>query len=521
MSNSALRSGLAGPGSHVAARTLALAAALIGLAGVAAAQPAHVAVDSGRLSGVSDGTVMSFKGVPYASPPVGPLRWRPPRPALPWTGERDAAAFGPICPQPQRPELAESAAAQSEDCLTLNVWAPSRVERPAPVMVWLHGGGNRGGASSGRYFDGTSFGRDGVVLVSLNYRLGPLGFFAHPALTGEAASDQPLANYGLMDQIAALRWVRRNIRAFGGDPDNVTVFGESAGGVDVLALLTAPAARGLFAKAIVESGGLFEKPESLREAQADGAKIATALGLPGAAATSAQLRALPADALVRQEIYGDGPIIDGRLLREDVRAAFSCGDLPPVPLIIGYNSNEASLMGDDPGRPAGLLSEFTAAELASARLAYPEATDDAALARALFRDIHFAFPAWWIGGRAARGAPAYVYRFGYIRMRQRGRMTGANHGAEIPYVFDSWSQSPGGGIFMTDSERAEAGMVHACWVAFARTGAPACPPAPAWPSFQAQTPQLMGFGDDTMVEPAADRRRLELLAPHAPVGDGR
>ena len=315
--------------------------------------------------------------------------------------------------------------------------------------------------------------------------------------------------------------VRRNIRAFGGDPDNVTVFGESAGAVDVLALLTAPSARGLFAKAIVESGGLFEKPESLQEAQADGAKIATALGLSGASATSAQLRALPADALVAQEIYGDGPIIDGRLLREDVTAAFLRGDVPPVPLIIGYNTNEGSLMGDDPGRPAELLSEFTPAELASARQAYPEATDDAALARALFRDTHFAFPAWWIAARAARGAPVYLYRFGYIRMRQRGRMTGASHGAEIPYVFDSWSQSPGGGVFMTDSERAEAGMVHACWVSFARTGAPACAPAPAWPSFQAQTPQLMGFGADTVVEPTADRRRLELLGPHAPVGDRR
>ena len=519
MSISALRSRLAGQGFHVAARAVALAAVLVGLAGAAAAQPVHVAVDSGRLIGASDGGVMSFKGVPYAGPPVGPLRWRPPQPALPWTGERNATAFGPICPQPQRPELAESGAAQSEDCLTLNVWAPAHAERPAPVMVWLHGGGNRGGSSSGRYFDGASFGRDGVVLVSLNYRLGALGFFAHPALTGEAAGDQPLANYGLMDQIAALQWVRRNIRAFGGDPDNVTVFGESAGGVDVLALLTAPSARGLFAKAIVESGGLFEHPESLQQSQSTGARIATALGLPGASATAAQLRALPADALVKQEIYGDGPIIDGRLLREDVTAAFSRGDVAPVPLIIGYNSNEGSLMDDDPGRPTELLSEFTPAELTLAHQAYPEATDDAALAHALFRDTHFAFPAWWIAGRAS--APVYIYRFGYIRVRQRGRMTGASHGAEIPYVFDSWSQSPGGGIFMTDSERAEASMVHGCWIAFARTGAPACLPAPAWPRAVAEAPQLMVFDTDAASVGKADRRQLDLIAPHAPVGDGR
>ena len=513
MPMSALRPRLAAPGFQA----LALMAALIGLP--AAAEPVHVALDSGRLSGSADGPVMSFKGVPYASPPVGPLRWRPPQPAQAWTGERDAAAFGPKCPQAGQAEGA--APAQSEDCLTLNVWAPAHVEHPAPVMVWLHGGGNRGGASSGRYYDGTSFGRDGVVLVSLNYRLGPLGFFAHPALTAEAAGDQPLANYGLMDQIAALQWVRRNIRVFGGDPDNVTVFGESAGGVDVLSLLTAPAARGLFAKAIVESGGLFEHPETLQQSQVTGARIATALGLNGASATAAQLRALPADALVKQEIYGDGPIIDGRLLRQDVTAAFSRGEVPSIPLIIGYNSNEGSLMEDDPSRSAELLSEFTAAQLAAAHQAYPEAADDAALAHALFRDSHFAFPAWWIAGHAPKGAPVYLYRFGYIRVRQRGRMTGANHGAEIPYVFDSWSQSPGGGVFMTDSERAEASLVHGCWVAFARTGARACPPAPAWPRAIAEDPQLMVFATDATTVAKADRRQLDLIAPHAPVGDRR
>ena len=489
----------------------------------ALAQPAPVTVESGVLAGVVAGdAVVAFKGVPYARPPVGPLRWRPPQPALSWSGVRDAAAFGPVCPQPAGEAAADNQPPpQSEDCLTLNVWAPAHPDRPAPVMVWLHGGGNRTGSSSGRYFDGTAFARDGVVLVSLNYRLGALGFFAHPALTGEAGAADPLANYGLMDQIAALQWVRRNIRAFGGDPDNVTLFGESAGAVDTLALMTAPAVKGLFRKAIVESGGLFEDPQDLAEAEAQGAGIATALGLPGARTTAAQLRALSADALAGQEIAGDGPIIDGRLLGEDIAAAFGRGHAAQVTLMIGSNSNEGSLMDGNPDRRAQALAPFTAAELATARRLHPETADDDALAHALFRDQHFAVPARWIADQASATAPVYLYRFSYVRVRQRGRMAGANHASEIPYVFDTWSQSPGGGAFVTDSERAEASLLHACWVSFARTGTPTCPPAPVWQRHLAAAPALMDFGEQAVAGSGLDRETIDLVLPHSAVGGAR
>ncbi|HEY0782893.1 MAG TPA: carboxylesterase family protein, partial [Thermoanaerobaculia bacterium] len=216
----------------------------------------RITIDTGVLAGSAADGIQTFKGIPYAKPPVGPLRWRPPQPPAAWKEARDATAFGAACPLGGA-ALEGDGLQTSEDCLTLNVWAPAHADRSspgAPVMVWLHGGANSNGAGAKRYYDGTAFARDGIVLVSLNYRLGPLGFFAHPALTKEAGPSEPLGSYGLMDQVAALGWVKRNARAFGGDPARVTVFGESAGGEDVLALLAVPSATGLFQQAIVESG---------------------------------------------------------------------------------------------------------------------------------------------------------------------------------------------------------------------------------------------------------------------------
>jgi para-nitrobenzyl esterase len=248
---------------HRQIKRLAVLAALVGLAGAPAARaapgaapPARVA--AGLLAGDRTDTGSVFKGVPYAAPPVGDLRWKPPAPARPWMGVRAANRFGPACLQPisasGAPNLGGYAGPVDEDCLTLNIWAPS-VARRAPVMVWIHCGAHRFGAGSMPLYAGSAFARDGVVLVSFNYRLAGLGYFAHPALTREAAPGQPLGDFGLMDQIAALAWVRRNIAAFGGDPHNVTVFGQSSSAIDVQALMAAPSARGLFQKAIVESGG--------------------------------------------------------------------------------------------------------------------------------------------------------------------------------------------------------------------------------------------------------------------------
>jgi para-nitrobenzyl esterase len=248
----------------------------------------HVSIDTGVLIGASDAVVRTFKGVPYAAAPVGAQRWRPPRPALRWTQPRQATEYGPACPQFAPPGVTDilryGAAPEptSEDCLTLNVWAPKGAAN-APVMVWIHGGAGRMGAGSLPYYDGTSFARDGVVLVTVNYRLGHLGSFAHPALTRAAAAGEPLVSYSLMDQIAALEWVRRNIAAFGGNPRNVTLFGESAGALDTLVLMTTPRALPLFHKAIVESGGGWFPPSYRKDAEKCGVEMATKAGLPGAA----------------------------------------------------------------------------------------------------------------------------------------------------------------------------------------------------------------------------------------------
>ena len=254
------------------------------LAGTAqAADGPKVKVESGVLAGVQTDRAKIFRNVPYAAPPVGALRWAPPRKPLAWNGERDATANGPSCPQKMNPDGTPNEGSAngptSEDCLQLNVFTPLEGKK-APVMVWLHGGGHKTGA--GWIYDGQNFARDGVVLVAINYRLGPLGYFAHPALGKDQAG-----NYGLMDQIAALQWVRRNIAAFGGDPGNVTVFGESAGGASTLALLAAPGAKGLFHKAAVQSGGGWSAPRTLAQEQAEGAALAARLG----ASDLTQLRA--------------------------------------------------------------------------------------------------------------------------------------------------------------------------------------------------------------------------------------
>src|SRR6185503_7347723 len=263
-------------------RVLATLAACIalGLAGAARGEAAPtVKVETGQVSGVIEGPAVVYRGIPYAAPPVGALRWAPPQRATAWSGMRDGSAFGPICPQPPGARRLASGK-QSEDCLTLNVWAPAaRSAKPAPVMVWIHGGGYETGAGSDPLYDGKAFARDGVVLVTINYRLGALGFFAHPALTKAAKRGEPLANYGLMDMAAALAWVKRNIAAFGGDPGNVTVFGESAGGAAVVNLLAAPSAKGLFQKAIAESAGFWFAPSSLKAAEARGVESAEKVGL--------------------------------------------------------------------------------------------------------------------------------------------------------------------------------------------------------------------------------------------------
>jgi len=451
-----------------------------------------VRTDSGPVVGRQVGATTVFKGVPFAAPPIGALRWRPPQPAQAWADPRDASAYGPACPQvtyPGTPNAGGYVGPTSEDCLNLNVFAPEGAHK-APVMVWIFGGGNVAGANSIPPNDGSAFARDGIVLVSVNYRLGAFGFFAHPALTKAAPAGEPIANYAIMDQIAALKWVRRNISRFGGDPANVTIFGESAGGQDVLTLMASPAARGLFNKATVQSGGGWGQPPSLAEAEAHGAATAAALGLP-VGASADQLRAIPTADLVKasQGAPGVSPILDGRIVTESIAQAFAKGEQAPVPLIIGANSDEASLL--PPASYLGYLANQSPAVVA----AYPDvSTDPAKLARAIFDDEAMGAPARWIARRQSAKAPAFLYYFSYVRVVRRGKIPGANHTSENPYVFDSQMGIPNYADQIQAEDRAMAALVHSCWVSFAKTGAPSCTRAPAWPAYAPTSDLLMEFG---------------------------
>jgi para-nitrobenzyl esterase len=487
-------------------------AALVSLATVQAfaASAPTVTIDSGALSGASDGAVDIYKGIPYAAPPVGALRWMPPATPASWTGTRDATAFGAICPQPQRPDggIAMGAGAtQSEDCLSLNVFTPHGAHK-APVMVWIHGGAHRFGSGSGAIYDGTMFAKEGVVLVSINYRLGLLGFFAHPALTRAAAPDAPLGNYGQMDQIAALKWVQRNIAAFGGDPANVTVFGESAGGSSILYMLATPSAKGLFAKAIVESGGGWNVPVTLAQKESEGADFAAKAGF--ANATLEQLRSIPAEkTLDMPAVLGFGPFVDGRLVTATPAQAFASGHAIDVPLVIGSNNFEASLMQSFNIPPDRIIGRLTPA----ARAVYAsDAASDDALAQAVFTDSVMGAPAHWIAGKASGGAPSWLYHFSYVASMQRGRAPGARHGSEIPYVFSTGSALASRfGITLTDEDRAMEHLVHSCWVGFAKTGKPACDGGQAWPAYEPAADQVLEFGYKTGVVSAFRKPQYDAL----------
>lgn len=458
-------------------------------AGAAAAQaPVKATVESGVVVGEASERAHVFRNVPYAAAPVGPLRWAPPKAAPRWSGERDATKNGPSCPQPMNADGAPNAfgganGPVSEDCLQLYVFAPKAAKK-APVMVWIHGGGHRVGA--GWVYDGQNFARDGVVLVSINYRLGALGYLAHPALT-KTAGRQPTGNFGLMDQVAALKWVQRNIAAFGGDPANVTIFGESAGGASVLALLATPSARGLFKGAIVQSGGGGAALRTLAQMETTGAAALAGVGAPPDA-TAAQLREIPFEKLV--PLAGDyGPFQDGKLLSVTPAAAFATGRAADVPLIIGWNSGEDSVAF------GGLLGP-------AEQLRTPDDRDR-------FTDRMFGAPARWIAGRAAKGKPAYLYHFSYIGSRFRPAMTRAAHAAEIQYVFEYWGRRTPMSV-VSDEDRAMAGLMHGCWVAFAKSGRP----CPEWPAYDTSSDRLMEFGSPSGVRAGFRKPQLDAASDH-------
>jgi para-nitrobenzyl esterase len=411
------------------AGTVALFAAGPGLA----ATTPMAAVESGQLAGEAAGAISVFRGIPYAAPPVGALRWRPPQRAARWTGVRQADRFGAACPQAGAPGVTDivryggAPEPTSEDCLTLNVWAPAGLPRRAPVMVWFHGGSGRMGAGSLPYYDGSAFARDGVVLVTVNYRLGHLGAFDHPALTAAAKGKEATGSYAMMDQIAALQWVRRNIAAFGGDPGNVTIFGESSGGISVFYLTTSPAARGLFQKAIIESaGGWFPPAPSLKKSEEEGQKVALAAGAP-AHATAAQLRALSARAIAKVPT-GAMAAADRRLTPEGATSAIDAGRQAAVPLMIGVNSGEDSLL-DYGGGMAKAKAAAKPADIAKMKALYGPGTTEELALRNQLRDGLGTAPARWVARKWSQRAPAYLYKFDYVDEGARAHRTGASRSA--------------------------------------------------------------------------------------------
>jgi para-nitrobenzyl esterase len=474
----------------------------------------------GVVSGTLADGIEVFKAIPYAAPPTGALRWRPPQPAQGWTGVRPATAFGPACLQPTgAANIAGDPGPVSEDCLTLNVWAPKGARR-LPVMVWIYGGGHRFGSSAAPYYDGTAFARDGVVFVSLNYRLAGLGFFAHPALTREVGPKAPLGNYGLMDQIAALEWVRRNISAFGGDPRNVTVFGESSSALDVQAMMALPSGHAAFQKAIVESSCDWEQSVTLAQREADGLRLVAQAGL-GPDAAAAQLRALPGTAFLDPGFQFEfAPFVDGRLRTETVTRAFADGQVPATPLMLGSNSYEGAIAQD-----------LTSLKELGHQLAdlYPDQGDSDLALRLLATDRDFGAPCRWIAGQNARRAPTFLYRFSYLPKALRSVLPGAPHGSELVYVFDNLGAGPVAGLAplvpveqrpgvlaasrsgASAEDLAMARRLHDCWISFAKTGRPACPGAPPWPTYSRAKDQLMDFDVSTTVQSHVRRTQYDAL----------
>jgi para-nitrobenzyl esterase len=476
----------------------------------AAAGPDAVRVDAGRLRGAVEGDVVAFKGIPFAAPPVGALRWRAPQPVPRWRGERGASAFGNACLQPPpRTTSPPLRVAVSEDCLYLNVWRPLQARGPLPVMVWIHGGSLVTGSSSIAIYDGANFARRGVVLVSINYRLGYPGFFAHPALTRKAADDGRLANYGLMDQVAALRWVQRNIAAFGGDPSRVTIFGQSAGALSVEALMASPPARGLFHRAIAQSGyyrGSYPRiagraPDGRRSAEEDGVAALKAIGVE--ADDVAALRGLSAQqlqSLPPHGLNGAIPAVDGRYVVEDLWTTYRAGRDAPVPMILGATSQETPpLTPEVRAQFRGALAAFISPE-DEARLlpAYggPEGLDVS-----LSSDFAFAAMMRSLGDlRLRNGHPTYRYRFAALPEATAATLEGLPHSGDLPYVFGTLDAAP---WKMEARDRAVSDAAMDYWVEFARTGRPVPAGRPAWPG---AADDLIMLFDDAGARPQVDDR---------------
>ncbi|MEZ5072485.1 MAG: carboxylesterase family protein [Bacteroidales bacterium] len=506
--------------------------ALALLLGISCTRQEGIRVEGGLVKGVEEEGLTVYKGIPYAAPPVGFLRWAPPQPVTPWDTLLLANEFAPACPQVVFPDAASmdnSVGPQSEDCLYLNIWTPAKGStEKLPVMVWIHGGGFAIGGTRISNYSGEKLARKGVVVVSLSYRLGAFGFLAHPELTRESDAGAS-GNYGLLDQLAGLKWVQNNIAAFGGDPENVTIFGESAGGISVSMLCGSPLAKGLFHRAISQSGGSFEPVldqgdqgmATLARAEKQGLDFATRMG----AHTLADLRALPIGTIVNDpssNMGGFWPICDRYVITDDQYKLYSEGRYNDVDVLIGTNSNEGAMFvfGVNQSILQEMLQQSFGPLASRAEEVFPATNDSIALqsARNIFRDQMFAWPTWtWARLQSRTGkSNVFVYYFDQREpaMNQGIPTIGASHSDEINYVFGHVDQNFN--YQYTESDRELSSLLMDYWVNFASTGDPNGANLPAWPRFADKGDRAVMYfrSPEPEVGPVPNRPQLEFLEEH-------
>ena len=479
-----------------------------------------VRVEQGKLSGTNgkNPDVRVYKGIPYAAPPVGDLRWKPPQPAASWQGVREAKEFGNACWQ--TPYSANSfyhakLPALSEDCLFLNIWTAAKSAKDKlPVMVWIHGGGFTRGSGQSAGYDGENFARKGVVLVTINYRLGIFGFLAHPALTAES-EHHASGNYAILDQIAALHWVKKNIAAFGGDPDKVTIFGESAGSWAVNVLMASPLAKGLFRGVIGESGGQFSPMKTLADAEKAGERFVSSLGI-----TEDQLKALrvkPAEELLKaSDSPTASPDVDGWVLPQETNTIFAEGKQIDVPLIVGFNADEGTTLAPQLAQTTAAafgprIQQLYGNSAGDFLKVYPGSSDSEAIASAYsaYRDQVFGWQmrTWARLATKTGHHPAYLYYFSHRPPGPQSDRLRAFHAAEIPYVFGNFFWP----FPWEEADHKLSDIISSYWVNFAKSGDPNGAGLAKWPVYNSATDQALEFGDSISVRSQVNKAGLDFF----------
>ena len=495
-----------------------IALALVGYASCAAA--ATVKTDDGWVEGTQQNGVTIYKGIPFAAPPVGALRWRDPRPVIPWSGVRIADKFSPICMQtkPYPPDAPPEP--ESENCLYLNIWAPAAAHgAKLPVMFWIYGGGLEGGSASTPLYAGGQLAQQGVIVVTANYRLGIFGFLADPQLTRESPHHSS-GNYGLLDQIAALKWLHRNIVAFGGDPNRVTIFGQSSGSISVSVLVTSPLAKGLFQRAIGESGGLFEPLNLDASFTLQGAELEGQAFMARAGVTSIKvLRSMSASELMKVN-FSPNPIIDGYVLTQSPYEAYCRGQQNDVPILIGSNLDEGQYFIQDRKITVQNFTQQLDQDFPSILVwligPKPGATDQVARAAAASfeGDMRFRWDMWTWARLAANHGQSKVYLYEFTRAPpfmpgSRYAGLGATHGMEMSYVFDHLDQQD---VSWTPADRRLASAMSAYWTNFAKSGDPNGESLPSWPAFTSGAPITTALGETIGPKPVRDPEELRRIS---------